>query len=148
MPRGGEGAFTGTSGFRKARLYGFAVRADRRLVHEMWSRYIARPSQDLGLPLDGLAPASTMCSSCSSTASGTSTPAGYRFQRKESEQLFAIVVFGLRMADPGLVLFRALSLCLRQRQAGRAEREIYGYPRVQGSVRDTDRVTGTRNRSA
>jgi acetoacetate decarboxylase len=135
IDRAAEVAFTSPSGFSNAKLYGFAVKADKALVHEMLARYISRPSLDLGLRID---------------VHGTTLDRvlfvfvdGERHQQKRGlnefegrhrEQLFAILVLGYRLhPDPAPILF-APYVYASSTPGWRAEREIYGYPQQYGKV--------------
>ena len=140
IARGGEVAWIGLSGYRDVELYGFAVKADPTLVHEMWSRYIGEPSQDLGAHIDvrGTTLNHVLFVFLDSEQHQESRNPGSKGLYRE--QLFAIVVLGYRrQPDPGLVLF-APYLCASDTPGWKADREIYGYPREHGSVRiDRDR---------
>ena len=143
IARGGEVAWIGLSGYRDVELYGFAIKADPTLVHEMWSRYVGEPSQELGAHIDvrGTTLDHVLFVFVDSEQHQESRNPGSKGLYRE--QLFAIVVLGCRRRpDPGLVLF-APYLFASDTPGWKADREIYGYPRVHGSVRiDRDR-TGT-----
>ena len=136
IPRGGEVAWTGPSSFASARLYAFAVKADGMLVHEMLTRYIGQPSQDLGLHIDvrGTTLDHVFFVFLDSERHQRPLAAGPGFTGAQGEQLFAIVTVGYRIQpDPGLVLF-APYVFSSDTPGWRAEREIYGYPQQQGRV--------------
>jgi len=137
IARGGEAAWTGPSAFGDAHLYVFGVKAKGSLVHEMFGRYIGRPSHDLGLSIDVLGNISdqvlfVFLDSERHQPRGTkSSPASEGRQR---EQLFAIMVVGYRQQpDPGLVLFLPY-VYASDTPGWRAEREIFGYPQQRGDV--------------
>jgi hypothetical protein len=136
IARGGEVAWRSPSAFEKARLYGFAVKADGARVDEMLARYIGRPSQDLGLHIDvRVTPLEHVFFVFLGSERHQHPQLGRGSEGRQSEQLFAIVVLAHRIhPDPGLVLF-APYVYASDTPGWRAEREIYGYPQQQGRVR-------------
>ena len=152
IARAGEVAFVEPSRFASAKLYGFVVDADPVRVHEVLTRYIGRPSLDLGLPVDvrGTNLGHVLFVFIDSDrhqgviradpepAVGQSRrrqPADVRpFKGFQREQLFAVLVLGYRsVPEPGLVLF-APYVYASESPGWRAEREIYGYPQQHGRV--------------
>jgi hypothetical protein len=135
IPRGGEVAWSGPSAFANARLYGFAVKADKTLVHEMLTRYIGWPSQALGLHIDVCGTMFDRVFFIFLDSDRHQLPiSGGKFEAGHHERLFAIVVLGHRRApDPGLVLF-APYVYNSDTPGWRADREIYGYPQQRGDV--------------
>jgi hypothetical protein len=136
IARGGEKAFRRPSEHKDVTLYGFAVKADGELVQEMLSRYITRPSENLGLRIDVRA---TSCAHVlfvfiDNHRRQTPLRPGDDFEGEHPEQLFAIVVPAFRVwPDPGLVLF-APYLYASDTPGWNADREIYGYPRQQADI--------------
>ena len=49
VPRAAEEMWTAPSTFKNVTLHGFVVKADSTLLDDVLTRYIDRPSQDLGL---------------------------------------------------------------------------------------------------
>ena len=136
IARGGEVAWIGLSGYRDVELYGFAIKADPTLVHDMWSRYVGEPSQELGVHIDvrGTTLDHVLFVFVDSERHQQSRNPGS--EGRYREQLFAVVVLGYRRRpDPGLVLF-APYLCASDTPGWEADREIYGYPRVHGKRAD------------
>ena len=136
LARGGEVAWTGPCDFRDVKVYGFVIKADRTLVHEMLSRYIGEPSQDLGAhidvrgtPLDRVLFAFLDCKRHQKPFVPGDGSAGIF-----SEQLFAIFVLGCQLRpDPGLVMF-APYIYTSETPGWKADREIFGFPLQHGHV--------------
>jgi hypothetical protein len=136
IPRGGEAAWTGPSGFGKARLYAFAVKADAALVHNVLTRYIGRPSQDLGFHIDvrGNQFDHVFFVFLDSERHQPHLEYGRGSEGRQREQIFAVVVVGYRRdPDPGPFLFTPYVIA-SDTPGWRAEREIYGYPQQRGRV--------------
>lgn len=136
VARGGEVAFTSPSVFEHAKLYGFAVPAGRTLVDEMLTRYINRPSQDLGCPIDVRATRDQVFFVfLDSERRQRPRDRAIGSEGRQSEQLFAVVVPAYRVdPNPGPVLF-APYIYATETPGWRVEREIFGYPQQHGRVR-------------
>jgi hypothetical protein len=136
IPRGGEVAWIGPCGFTNATLYGFVIEADPTLVHEMLSRYIGEPSQDLGAHIDvrGTTLDRVLFVFLDSDRHQVAISPGGGSAGTFNEQLFAIVVLGCRLGpDPGLVMF-APYIYTSETPGWKADREIYGFPLQHGYV--------------
>jgi len=134
IARGGEVSWIGPSGFRNVTLYGFAIKADRTRVNEMFTRYIGQPSQDLGLHVDvrGTTLEHVLFVFLDSERHQVSKDPGS--EGTYYERLFAVVAVGYRRSpNPGLILFVPY-LFASETPGWEAEREIYGYPRQQATL--------------
>lgn len=140
VPRAGESAWTGPSVFLDATIYAFAVRVDLDCVNEVVATYLARPSHELGLPLDMRAVASIPYAFFVFVRGKRGQPArGGSEERLEGIhdcELFAVVVPVVHCRADGttrLVTFAPYvytSAC----PGWCADREIYGVPQQQGRV--------------
>jgi Acetoacetate decarboxylase (ADC) len=134
IARGGEVAWIGPCGFRNVTLYGFAVKTDPMLVHDMFSRNIGEPSQNLGAHIDvrGTSLEHVLFVFIDSQRGQISYGPGS--EGRYQERLFAVVVPGYRRSpNPGLVLF-APYLVASDTPGWEADREIYGFHRQHGHV--------------
>jgi hypothetical protein len=134
VARGGEVSWIAPCEFQNGTLYGFAVKADRTLVNEMFTRYIGQPSLDLGLHIDVRATTleHVLFVFLDSERHQVSKDPGS--EGRYDERLFAVVAVGYRKSpDRGLVLFVPY-LFASDTPGWEAEREIYGYPRQQATL--------------
>lgn len=140
VPRAGESAWTGPSVFLDATVYAFAVRVDLDSVNEVVATYLARPSHELGLPLDMRAVASIPYAFFVFVQSERGQPAREgadgALEGIHDCKLFAVVVPVVHCGADGatrLVTFAPYvytSAC----PGWCADREIYGLPQQQGRV--------------
>jgi hypothetical protein len=136
IARGGEVAWRGPCGFTNATLYGFVIKADPNLVHEMLTRYIREPSQDLGELIDvtGTTLDRVLFVFLDSDRHQMPTLPGRGSEGRFRERLFAIVVLGYRRwPDPGLVTFVPY-IFTSETPGWKGDREIYGFPLQHGLV--------------
>jgi hypothetical protein len=136
IARGGEQAWRGLSAFKKVTLYGFAVEAKPYLVHQMLTRYIGEPSQELGLHIDvrGTTLKYVLFMFVDSERRQVSLNKDKHFRGGHREKLFAVVALGYRRhPKPGWISF-APYVFASDTPGWTADREIYGYPRQLGQV--------------
>lgn len=132
VPRAAEKMFIGPSGFGDVKLHGFVVKADSTLLDDVLTRYIDRPSQELGLRVEVetafdhvlfLFVQSKRFQKSKRRATGRLASQG-----SHGEHLFAIVVFGTEThPNPGPIAF-APYVYATLTPGWRTEREIFGYP--------------------
>jgi len=131
VPRAGEAAWTGLSGFKSVTLHGFVIDANRARLDETLQRHIDRPSQELGLRVD-VTPAFSrvlllFVDSVRFQIPPELTVGPPLLQGEHYEQLCAVLMFGKqRGAAPGLFAFTPY-VYTSQTPGWRMEREIFGY---------------------
>jgi len=137
IARGGEQAWRGLSAFKKVTLYGFAVEAKPYLVHQMLTRYIGEPSQDLGLHIDVRGTTLKYVLFMFVDSERRQVPISKEdthFRGGHREQLFAVVALGYRRRPEESWISFAPYVFASDTPGWTADREIYGYPRQLGEV--------------
>jgi hypothetical protein len=137
IARGGEQAWRGLSAFKKVTLYGFAVEAKPYLVHQMLTRYIGEPSQELGLHIDVRGTTLKYVLFMFVDSERRQVPLSKQdkhFMGRHPEKLFAVVSLGYRRHPKESWIAFAPYVFASDTPGWTADREIYGYPRQFGEV--------------